>query len=162
MFKKWKAVTLMVPVMLTSVYAFAIVERETFEVSVTIPMAQFHVLPVDPGWIGREQKLDWSLVTQELIPLRKHFDVKNTNGAISARLSEVPYISNGRESDHISLDVFFNRIKLAVDNAEVVSELDAKSGQRVELLIAAVKPVDGYKPGEYYGSVHMIFEAVAP
>ena len=84
------------------------------------------------------------------------------NGAISARLSEVPYISNGRESDNISLDVFFNRIKLAVDNAEVVSELDAKSGQRVELLIAAVKPVDGYKPGEYYGSVHMIFEAVAP
>jgi hypothetical protein len=162
MLKKWITVTSMVCLTLASVYAFAIVERETFEVSVTIPVADFYVLPVEPGWIGQEQKLPWNLKTAEFGSLRKQFDVKNANGAIAARLSEVPYLSNGRDVDNIALDVTFNRIKLSVNNAEVISELDGKSGKRVELLIAAVKPVDGYKSGEYYGSVHMIFEAIAP
>jgi hypothetical protein len=30
------------------------------------------------------------------------------------------------------------------------------------LEIAAVKPDDGYKAGEYYGNVNMMFEAIAP
>ncbi|MNP44558.1 hypothetical protein D3C76_1384230 [compost metagenome] len=77
-------------------------------------------------------------------------------------MSEEPYLSNGRDVDNIVLDVTFNRIKLTVDNAEVISELDGKAGKRVELVIAAVKPDVGYKSGEYYGSVHMIFEAIAP
>jgi len=162
MLKKWITVTSMVCLTLVSVYAFAIVERETFEVSVTIPVAEFYVLPVDPGWIGHEQKLPWDLTTEELGSLRKHFDVKNANGAIAARLSEEPYLSNGRDVDNIVLDVTFNRIKLTVDNAEVISELDGKAGKRVELVIAAIKPDVGYKSGEYYGSVHMIFEAIAP
>ncbi|MGF7113913.1 hypothetical protein QF017_003418 [Pseudomonas laurylsulfatiphila] len=162
MLKKWITVASMVCLTLASVYAFAIVERETFEVSVTIPVAEFYVLPVDPGWIGREQTLPWNMATEELGSLRKQFDVKNANGAIAARLSEVPYLSNGRDIDNIELDVTFNRIKLTLDNAEIISELDGKAGTRVELVIAAVKPDDGYKPGEYYGSVNMIFEAVVP
>lgn len=147
---------------LDSIYAFAVAERETFEVSVTIPTAEFYVLPVDPQWLGREQKLDWIQSSEELSRLRKSFDVKNSNGGIVARLSTEPYLSNGRESDNIALDVSFNRTKLTVDNAEVVSQGDGKAGRRVWLEIAAVKPQDGFKPGEYYGSVHMIFEAIAP
>jgi hypothetical protein len=131
-------------------------------VSVTIPTAEFYVLPVDPDWIGREQKLNWNLTAEELSTLRKYFDVKNSNGAITARLSEEPYISNGRESDNIALDVQFNEVKLTVNEAEVISQADGKAGKRVELVIAAVKPDDGYKTGEYYGSVNMIFEAIAP
>jgi hypothetical protein len=162
MFKKWITVTSMVCLTLASVCAFAVVERETFEVSVTIPVAEFYVLPVDPGWMGVEQQLHWNLTTQELSSLRKYFDVKNANGGIVARLSAEPYISNGRDVDNIALEVMFNQIKLTVDNAEVISQLDGKTGKRVELLIAAVKPDGGYKPGDYYGSVHMIFEALAP
>ncbi|MBV6822361.1 CS1 type fimbrial major subunit [Pseudomonas sp. PD9R] len=162
MFKTVITVTSIVSLSLTCVYAFAFVERETFEVSVSIPASEFHVLPVDPEWMGREQDLTWNLVTSELSPLRKSFDVKNTNGGIAARLNAEPYLSNGRDSDNIALDVKFNQIKLTVNNAQVISEIDAKAGKRVGLEITAVKPVDGYKPGEYYGNVHMIFEALAP
>jgi hypothetical protein len=162
MLKKWMIVTLVAPLWLISSYAFAITERETFEVSITIPAAEFFVLPIDPGWIGREQKLDWNLTAEELSPLRKYFDVKNTNGGIAARLTTEPYLSNGREVDNISLDVSFNQIKLTRDNTVVINEQDGKTGKRVTLVIAAIKPNDGYKPGEYYGSVHMIFEAIAP
>ena len=162
MFKKLMTLISMVTLTLGSVCAYAVMERETFEVSVTIPTADFYVLPADPNWIGREQKLAWNLTAQELSPLRKQFDVKNSNGQITARLSEVPYLSNGREVDNIALDVQFNRVKLTVEDAPVISEMDGKTGKRVELLIAAIKPDDGYKPGEYYGSVHMIFEALAP
>ena len=162
MFRKVITITSTVLLTLNSICAFALAERETFEVSVTIPTPEFYVLPVDPGWIGREQKLDWNLTAEELSRLRKSFDVKNSNGGIVARLGAEPYLSNGRESDNIALDVSFNKTKLTVDNAEVISEVDGKAGSRVWLEVAAVKPQDGYKPGEYYGSVHMIFEAVAP
>jgi hypothetical protein len=162
MIKRLITLTCLVLGALTSVSAPAIVERQTFAVSVTVPTSEFFVIPVDPGWIGREQKLHWNLTAEVLSPLRKHFDVKNANGAITARLSEMPYLSNGRDVDNIAVDVTFNRIKLTVDNTEVVSQVDGKTGKRVELVIAAVKPDDGYKPGEYYGSVHMIFEAIAP
>jgi hypothetical protein len=162
MFRKMTAMTLSVFLLLSSLYAFAISERETFEVSVTIPSADFYVLPVDPEWLGREQKLDWIRSSGELSRLRKSFDVKNSNGGIVARLLTEPYLSNGRDVDNIALDVSFNRTKLTVDNAEVVSQADGKAGRRVDLEIAAVKPRDGYKSGEYYGSVHMIFEAIAP
>lgn len=162
MFKASMTVISMMLLTLASASAYAVVERETFEVRVTIPTAEFYVLPTDPDWIGREQKLNWDLTARELSPLRKHFDVKNSNGGITARLNEEPYLSNGRAIDNIALDVQFNRIKLTVNDASVISEIDGKTGKRVELVIAAVKPDDGYKPGEYYGSVHVIFEAVAP
>jgi hypothetical protein len=162
MFKKITTLISMVALTLGSSCVFAIVERETFEVSVTIPTADFYVLPVDPEWIGREQKLTWDLTAQALSSLRKQFDVKNSSGEITARLSEEPYLSNGRDVDNIALDVQFNRVKLTVHDAPVISETDGKAGKRVELVIAAVKPDDGYKSGEYYGSVHMIFEASAP
>ncbi|WP_339449135.1 CS1 type fimbrial major subunit [Pseudomonas sp. EA_5y_Pfl2_R50] len=145
-----------------SVGVSALVERETFDVSVSIPVSEFYVLPVDPGWMGLEQKLEWDIVTSELSPLRKHFDVKNSAGGVAARLNAQPYISNGRDSENIALDVRFNKIKLTVNNAEVISAIDGKAGKRAELMIAAVKPAIGYKPGAYYGSVHLIFEAVAP
>jgi hypothetical protein len=162
MFKSSMAGISMMLLTLASVCAHAVVERAIFEVRVTIPTADFYVLPTDPDWIGREQKLNWDLTAQELSPLRKHFDVKNSNGGITARLNEEAYLSNGRAVDNIALDVQFNRIKLRVNDASVISEIDGKTGKRVELVISAVKPNDGYKPGEYYGSVHMIFEAVVP
>ncbi|KAA0960446.1 CS1 type fimbrial major subunit [Pseudomonas sp. ANT_H12B] len=162
MIKQLITLTSMVLATLTSVGAPAIVERQTFAVSVTVPNAEFYVIPVNPGWIGREQKLNWNLTTEELSPLRKYFDVRNSNGAIAVRLSMEPYLSNGRDSDNIALAVRFNHTRLTVDNTQVISQLDGKTGKRVELEIAAIKPVSGYKPGDYHGSVHMIFEAISP
>lgn len=147
---------------LASTCAYAIRFSETFDVSVSIPTAEFHVIPSDPDWIHREQRLNWNPVTSELSPLRKQFDVKNENGAITARLYLEPYLSNGRDTDDIPLLVTFNQKRLSLDPEVVISEMDGKAGKRVGLEIAAVEPADGYKAGDYYGNVHMIFESVAP
>lgn len=140
----------------------AITERQTFEVSVSIPSAEFYVNPSDPDWIHQEQVLPFNPVAGRFTPLRKNFDVKNVNGGITARMSVEPYLSNGRDADNIPLTVTFNRKLLSLDAEEVITELDGRAGQRVGLEIAAGLPVEGYKPGYYYGSVHMIFEAPAP
>ncbi|RAI71958.1 hypothetical protein DOZ80_06540 [Pseudomonas fluorescens] len=162
MFKVIVKATSMVMLVLASTCAFAIRISETFDVSVTIPTAEFYVIPSDPDWIHLEQRLNWNPVTSELSPLRKQFDVKNENGGISARLHFEPYLSNGRDTDDIPLIVTFNNKRLTLDSDEVISEMDGRTGKRVGLEIAAVKPGDGYKSGDYYGNVHMIFESVAP
>lgn len=162
MFKVVMAATSMAVLTLASTCAFAIRVSETFDVSVTIPTAAFHVIPTDPGWIHLEQRLNWNPATSELSSLRKQFDVKNENGAIAARLYFEPYLSNGRETDDIPLIVTFNNKRLTLDPDEVVSEMDGKTGKRVGLEIVPVKPRDGYRSGDYYGSVHMIFESLAP
>lgn len=157
--------TLLRPLVLTALtlpcaLAWAAVERETFEVYVTIPTVDFHVLPLDPQLVQREQRLPFSTITGELSPLRATYEVKNTNGAIGARLSEEAYLSNGRE--RIDLRVRFNHVELTLDSTQVVSASEARPGRQVPLEIAAIKPGDAYVPGDYYGTVHMVFDAVAP
>lgn len=138
----------------------AAVERETFEVSVTIPSADFYVLPVDPQLVQREQKLAYNPVSSQLATLRAPFDVKNVGGAIGARLDQEAYLFNG--TDRVDLRVTFNEVVLGLTQSEVVSTVDARPGKRVGLEIAAIKPTEDYRPGNYYGTVHMVFDALAP
>ena len=138
----------------------AAVERETFEVYVTIPTADFYVLPVDPQLVQREQRLAYNPVSSQLATLRAPFDVKNIGGAIGARLDQEAYLSNG--TDRVDLRVTFNNVELSLTQSEVVASADARPGKRVGLEIAAIKPVDDYRPGNYYGTVHMVFDAIAP
>ncbi|WLH91473.1 CS1 type fimbrial major subunit [Pseudomonas sp. FP453] len=138
----------------------AAVERETFEVYVTIPTADFYVLPVDPQLVQREQRLAFNPVSSQLATLRAPFDVKNIGGAIGARLDQEAYLSNG--TDRVDLRVTFNSVELSLTQSEVVASADARPGKRVGLEIAAIKPVDDYRPGNYYGTVHMVFDAIAP
>ena len=138
----------------------AAVERETFEVSVTIPTADFYVLPVDPQPVQREQKLAYNPVSSQLAMLRAPFDVKNVGGAIGARLDQEAYLFNG--TDRVDLRVTFNEVVLGLTQSEVVSTVDARPGKRVGLEIAAIKPADDYRPGHYSGTVHMVFDAIAP
>lgn len=146
--------------MLPWVQAWGAVERETFEVYVTIPTVDFHVVPLDPQLVQREQRLPFSTITGELSPLRATYEVKNSNGAIGARLGEEAYLSNGRE--RIDLRVTFNGVALTLDSAPVVTATEARPGRQVPLEIAAIRPDDDYKPGDYYGTVHMVFDATAP
>ncbi|MBO1541376.1 CS1 type fimbrial major subunit [Pseudomonas sp. OA65] len=141
--------------------AWGAVERETFEVYVTIPTVDFHVLPLDPQLVQREQRLPFSTITGELTPLRATYEVKNSNGAIDARLAQEAYLSNGH--DRIDLRVSFNNVQLSLDSTPVVSAGEARPGRHVPLEIAAIRPAgENYKPGDYYGTVHMVFDAVAP
>ncbi|WP_347901806.1 CS1 type fimbrial major subunit [Pseudomonas purpurea] len=146
--------------LLVSSLAWGIREEQEFHVSVTLPTHEFYVLPVNSGFLEREQVMAWHPVTEELRPLREPFDVKNVNGSVSARLAVMPYLFNGRE--RIELNVRFNRELLSLLDTPVVNDEQARVGQRVQLEIEAVKPVDGYVPGSYFGTVHLMFEAVNP
>lgn len=160
MYKLMALVLLIVLLGVSITDAEAAVERETFEVSVTIPTADFFVLPVDPQLVQREQALAYNPVSSTLATLRASFDVKNIGGAIGARLDQEAYLFNG--TDRVDLRVTFNDVELSLAQSEVVSIADARPGKRVGLEIAAIKPDDDYRPGNYYGTVHMVFDAIAP
>lgn len=140
--------------------AQALQERHVFEVSVGIPTQQAYVLPANPGWIGRSQVLPWNLVTQDLGKFRELFDVKNVSGAVSARLDDEAYLADGNH--RIELQVKFNRQLLTLDSQQVVSAAEAQLGKRAELEISAVKPAEGFRAGDYYGTVHVMFDFLAP
>ncbi|QBZ91634.1 adhesin [Pseudomonas viciae] len=160
MFKTLIHTLLFTTLALPSMAAWGAEERETFELFVTIPTIDFHVLPVDPQLVEREQPMLFSSLTAGLIPLRTNYEVKNINGAIGARLDQEAYLSNGRE--RIDLRVLFNNVELTLDSAQVVSAAEARPGRRVGLEIIAVKTAEEYAPGDYYGTVHMVFDAIAP
>ncbi|MCU1782496.1 fimbrial protein [Pseudomonas sp. 13B_2.1_Bac1] len=144
-----------------STQALAIREEHVFDVSVTIPTSDFYVLPITPGFLEREQQLVWDLVPGRLRPLREHFDVKSSAGGINARLGALPTLFNGGRT-YIDLNVTFNGQVLSLDDTLVVPQAEASQGKRVLLDISAVEPADGYTPGEYYGSVELLFDAVRP
>ncbi|KAA0960450.1 CS1 type fimbrial major subunit [Pseudomonas sp. ANT_H12B] len=149
---------------LMSCVAFAAREEHRFEVSVDIPTLRFYVIPAETDWIHREQILPWNINTSTLGGLRKNFDVKHDTSAIEARLESEPYLSNGRDEQNIYLRVSFNGMELSHDAQprQVVSAEQAMTGGRFPLEIQPKVPAGGYKPGNYYGNVHLIFNAVAP
>jgi hypothetical protein len=164
MFKKMTFVFVSAIAVWISTPVFAAREAHRFDVFVTIPTLAFYVIPADPGWIHREQQLPWNLTASTLGGLRKYFDVKNEAGSIEARLEGRPYLSNGTDAHDINLRVLFNGKLLSEhENSEVVSLTEAALGKRVLLEIIPMPPADGvYKPGNYFGSVNMVFNAVLP
>ncbi len=161
-FAMFKTLTTTV-LLLTSTWALAAREEHVFEVSVRIPTLQFYVTPTDPGWMHKEQELQWDVRTSTLGSLRKEFDVLNDGGAVSAKLVAPPYLSNGNAPDNIQLKVKFNGVVLdAQAYHQVVSAQEAKVGSRVPLEIIPQMTAGGYKPGAYNGNVNMIFNAAAP
>ncbi|WP_415773414.1 CS1 type fimbrial major subunit [Pseudomonas sp. LB3P38] len=164
MFKKLIFVLVSGGTLWASPWAFAAREVHKFEVFVTIPTQAFYVIPSDPGWIHREQQLPWNLTSSTLGGLRKYFDVRSEAGSIEARLEGRPYLSNGTAAHDIDLRVLFNgQLLNERESTEVVSTVDAAPGKRVLLEIVPQPPADGvYKPGNYFGSVNLIFNAVLP
>lgn len=149
---------------LISASAYAAREERTFEVSVDIPTLGFYVIPAESNWIHLEQQLVWNRATSTLGGLRKNFDVKHDTSAINARLESEPYLSNGRDEQNIYLRVSFNGKELSHDPQarEVVTAFEAQAGGRFPLEIQPLIPAGGYKPGTYYGTVHLVFLAAAP
>ena len=149
---------------LCSAALFAAREEHRFEVSVDIPTLGFYVIPAETDWIHRPQILPWNVTTKSLGGLRKQFDVKHDTSAIEARLDSEPYLSNGRDEQNIYLRVSFAGTQLTHETPprQVVTAEQARVGGRYALDIQPIVPAGGYKPGSYYGTVHLIFNAVAP
>lgn len=145
---------------LISFSALAAREEAVFQVSVKVPTSDFYVLPVNPGFLEREQVMSYNPVSETLTPLREHFDVKNVLGAVDAYLAYEPALFNG--TDNIALKVTFNQQVLGLSAQRVVEDSEAKNGKRVLLEIAALKPDTGYPPGQYFGNVQIIFDALRP
>ena len=93
--------------------------------------------------------------------MREHFDVKSSSGGINARLGALPMLFNGGRT-YIDLSVTFNGQALGLADTLVVPQAEASQGKRVLLDISAVEPAEGFTPGEYYGSVELLFDAVRP
>ncbi|WP_085684566.1 MULTISPECIES: CS1 type fimbrial major subunit [unclassified Pseudomonas] len=165
MIKQWITVMSATGLALVSAWTFAAREELEFYVSVHIPTLNFYVIPSEPDWIHREQRLHWNVNTSTLGTLRRNFDVRHDSGAIEARLESVPYLTNGRDSrENINLRVSFNGKELS-DRAlplQVVSAEEARIGTRVMLEIEPREQAGGYKPGDYYGTVNIMFSAAAP
>ena len=160
MFKQLTRLGVLAACILAANHTAAIQERHSFDVSVTIPVHEAYVLPSESDWIGQEQLLAWNLVTSQLGRLRNNFEVKNLIGCGAARLGAEPYLHYGRI--RIDLQVQFNRVALTLDPIEVVNANEARVGRRAELDIAAIEPEGGYRGGEYYGTVHLVFDFLAP
>ncbi|UVK87384.1 fimbrial protein [Pseudomonas sp. B21-051] len=148
---------------LFSAESFAAREEHRFEVSVDIPTLGFYVIPAETDWIHRAQILPWNISTKRLDGLRKHFDVRHDTSAIEARLESAAFLSNGRDEQNIYLRVSFADTVLTHETPrQVVSAEQARAGGRYALEIQPITPASGYKPGNYYGNVHLIFNAAAP
>ena len=130
------------------------------------PSIAFYVVPAEIGWIGVPQRMEWTpdpVLGGKLSTLRKAFDVKNSSGAIAARLTDSTgaYLSDG--TGMIPLEVHFNNKELnQAASQEVISATEAAAGKRVDLTIAAVETGSPIPPGEYTGIVNMTFDAVPP
>ena len=133
----------------------------------SVPTTAFYVVPAETGWIGVPQRMEWTpdpVLGGKLSTLRKAVDVKNSSGAIAARLTDSTgaYLSDGTNR-MVPLDVYFNNKELnQVTSQEVVSATEAAAGKRVDLSIAAVETGSPIPPGEYTGIVNMTFDAVPP
>lgn len=142
---------------LASVQAVAESSTHTIKLAATIPSADFYVLPNDSSWIGDQQPLTFNASTGDLGTLSKGFNVININGPISARLLNTPVITG--EKGSIDLVVKFGEKVLGTVSQEVVTAEKAAEASSVNLSIAAVKPANGFTPGEYTGNVQLSFDA---
>ncbi|WP_277759124.1 CS1 type fimbrial major subunit [Pseudomonas sp. A34-9] len=164
MIKQCTVAALMVATALTGAGAWAAREEHTFEVSLTIPSRPFYIIPAEPDWIHRPQRLEWDLPRSTLNGLMRNFDVHHDSSAIEARLAFDPYLENGRPGEVIDLQVSFNDVVLSshVTPRQVLSEEEAAKGKRVALKIDPIEPAEGYRPGDYHGTVVLLFNARAP
>jgi hypothetical protein len=154
---------------LISASAGADANLEKYEVllKASVPADEFQVRPVESGWILERQEMAYDFGTEQLKPVNKMFQYKNTAGAIKATLmntdtngAPVLFGGNGKS---IPLSVKFNNIAVTAQGVQVVTADEAKNGGRTDLDISTVNNT-ALSPatwaGEYTGSVSINFEPV--
>lgn len=162
MLKKSLMVTLFSSIAFSSMFANAADEQHyTIELSATIPAENFHVIPVESGWVNQIQEMVYDLGTNKLQAFSKQFQYKNTSGGIQATLNNTdsngdPILSNG--TDIIPLSVTFNGVKLSNEAVTVVDADRAKAGGRTNLRITQKTDEALDMTGSFTGQVSMVFE----
>lgn len=142
------------------------VESYSIQLKASIPSSDFHVRPVEAGWIDQVQTMEYDLATNKLQPVNKLFQYKNTAGAIQAstdsnftNASGDPILYSGSQT--IPLKVMFNNSEVTTTAKDVVTVSDAATGGRASLKIESASTTNllpATHAGEYTGTVAIIFE----
>ncbi|CRM50877.1 CS1 type fimbrial major subunit [Pseudomonas sp. 58 R 12] len=160
MFKKIAVAAPLVAAVLSSSMAFAADDaRSSINIKATIPTKQFHAQPRDPNF-GKDETMNYNVVSGELSSLRATYDVKNTDGSVHAYIEGGPTsaaLYNG--SDSIALTNTFNGVVLTATPQEVVDDPQSTPGTQADLVITPAKPADTQN-GLYTAQYTVIFDAV--
>lgn len=102
--------------------------------------------------------MSYQPTTGKMADVNGFFDVRNNNGSVHASLESAPKLVSGSTS--IDLQVMLNNKELTLTPQMVVGEAESDVNYRAPLKISAKG--SNFQPGDYTGSVAMIFDAVPP
>ncbi|AZE53369.1 hypothetical protein C4K03_1198 [Pseudomonas synxantha] len=162
MFKKFAFAASLTAIALSTSPAFAAGEAShTVNLKANIPTTVFHAQPRDPNW-GRDETMNYNLVSGELTPLTAIYDIRNTNGSVHAYIEGGPAVLfNGDATQNIPLTTTLNGVTLTGTPQEVVNEADSTPGVGAEMRIVAAKP-NATQRGAYTAVAQVVFDAVLP
>ncbi|MGA5586646.1 CS1 type fimbrial major subunit [Pseudomonas siliginis] len=123
-----------------------------------VPTNGFYVVPTDPDLVNKDQDMSYQPTTGKMADVNGFFDVRNNNGSVHASLESLPKLVAGNTS--IDLLVMLNNKELTLTPQMVVGESESDVNYRAPLKISAKG--SNFQPGDYTGSVAMIFDAVPP
>jgi hypothetical protein len=142
MFKKLAITVPLAVIALSSQVAVAAGEAShTVNLRANIPTTVFHAQPRDPNW-GRDETMNYNVVSGELAPLTAIYDIRNT-------------------TQNIPLTTTLNGVTLTGTPQEVVNEADSTPGVGAEMRIVAAKPTATQR-GAYTAVMPVVFDAVLP
>ncbi|CRM20243.1 hypothetical protein [Pseudomonas sp. 22 E 5] len=162
MFKKLAITVPLAVIALSSQVAVAAGEAShTVNLRANIPTTVFHAQPRDPNW-GRDETMNYNVVSGELAPLTAIYDIRNTNGSVHAYIEGGPaMLFNGNTTQNIPLTTTLNGVTLTGTPQEVVNEADSTPGVGAEMRIVAAKPTATQR-GAYTAVMPVVFDAVLP
>ncbi|CAI8720629.1 MULTISPECIES: CS1 type fimbrial major subunit [Pseudomonas] len=159
MFKKLAIAAPLALLALGSTGAFAAGEAShSISLVAHVPTNGFYVVPTDPDLVNKDQDMSYQPSTGKMRDVNGFFDVRNNNGSVHASLESQPKLVAGNTS--IDLQVMLNNKELTLTPQMVVGESESDVNYRAPLKISAVG--SNFVPGDYTGSVAMIFDAVPP
>ncbi|WP_434766611.1 CS1 type fimbrial major subunit [Pseudomonas triticicola] len=159
MFKKFAIAAPLALLAMTSTAAFAAGEAShTISLVAHVPTNGFYVVPTDPDLVNKDQDMSYQPTTGKMAEVNGFFDVRNNNGSVHASLESLPKLVAGNTS--IDLQVMLNNKELTLTPQMVVGEAESDVNYRAPLKISAKG--SNFQPGDYTGSVAMIFDAVPP
>jgi len=159
MFKKFAIAAPLALLAMTSTGAFAAGEAShSISLVAHVPTNGFYVVPTDPDLVNKDQDMSYQPTTGKMADVNGFFDVRNNNGSVHASLESLPKLVAGNTS--IDLQVMLNNKELTLTPQMVVGEAESDINYRAPLKISAKG--SNFQPGDYTGSVAMIFDAVPP
>ncbi|WP_447840920.1 CS1 type fimbrial major subunit [Enterobacter bugandensis] len=133
--------------------------EHTITVTANVPTSAFYVTPVN-DWINTPQVMAWDPLNESLNPITQQFQIKSTEGAVTAKLLNNPIISS--DTDSIPLSVSLNgKVVDTATKTEILTKEEAPQGLRVPVKISSSHS-GTYQPGDYSGYVNILFETAAP